>query len=65
MELHKDQLPPDFNIEETFMYNDHSKEPVPNLDTWTTSPSECSVTLCAHVYLLRKLLRTSDRRLRM
>ncbi|KAB5546605.1 hypothetical protein PHYPO_G00073980 [Pangasianodon hypophthalmus] len=33
MELHKDHLPPDFNIEETFMYNDHSKEPVPNLDT--------------------------------
>lgn len=33
MELHKDHLPPDFSIEETFMYNDHSKEPVPNLDT--------------------------------
>ncbi|XP_007237901.3 zinc finger and BTB domain-containing protein 39 [Astyanax mexicanus] len=32
MELHKDHLPPDFNIEETFMYNDHSKEPLPNLD---------------------------------
>lgn len=26
MELHKDHLPPDFNIEQTFMYNDHSKE---------------------------------------
>ncbi|XP_036447511.1 zinc finger and BTB domain-containing protein 39 [Colossoma macropomum] len=33
MELHKDHLPPDFNIEETFMYNDHSKEPLPNLDS--------------------------------
>lgn len=29
MELHKDQLPPDFTIEQTFMYNDHSKEPMP------------------------------------
>uniref|UniRef100_A0A8D0ALK4 Zinc finger and BTB domain containing 39 n=1 Tax=Sander lucioperca TaxID=283035 RepID=A0A8D0ALK4_SANLU len=29
MELHKDHLPPDFNIEQTFMYNDHSKEPLP------------------------------------
>ncbi|KAJ3586788.1 hypothetical protein NHX12_013181 [Muraenolepis orangiensis] len=28
MELHKDHLPPDFNIEQTFMYNDHSKEPL-------------------------------------
>ncbi|XP_076840221.1 zinc finger and BTB domain-containing protein 39 [Brachyhypopomus gauderio] len=33
MELHKDHLPPDFNIEETFMYNDHSKEPLPSVDT--------------------------------
>ncbi|XP_066529264.1 zinc finger and BTB domain-containing protein 39 isoform X2 [Hoplias malabaricus] len=33
MELHKDHLPADFNIEETFMYNDHSKEPLPNLDS--------------------------------
>ncbi|XP_072223483.1 zinc finger and BTB domain-containing protein 39 isoform X2 [Leuresthes tenuis] len=33
MELHKDYLPPDFNIEQTFMYNDHSKEPLPNADT--------------------------------
>lgn len=32
MELHKDHLPPDFNIEQTFMYNDHSKEPLSNLD---------------------------------
>ncbi|XP_028824884.1 zinc finger and BTB domain-containing protein 39-like [Denticeps clupeoides] len=32
MELHKDHLPPDFNIEQTFMYNDHSKEPLPNMD---------------------------------
>lgn len=28
MELHKEHLPPDFNIEQTFMYNDHSKEPL-------------------------------------
>uniref|UniRef100_A0A087YNW0 Zinc finger and BTB domain containing 39 n=1 Tax=Poecilia formosa TaxID=48698 RepID=A0A087YNW0_POEFO len=28
MELHKDHLPADFNIEQTFMYNDHSKEPL-------------------------------------
>ncbi|KAJ8390179.1 hypothetical protein AAFF_G00109180 [Aldrovandia affinis] len=33
MELHKDCLPPDFQIEQTFMYNDHSKEPLPNLDS--------------------------------
>ncbi|XP_015236562.1 PREDICTED: zinc finger and BTB domain-containing protein 39 [Cyprinodon variegatus] len=33
MELHKDHLPPDFNIEQTFMYNDHSKEPLPTADT--------------------------------
>ncbi|KAJ8016996.1 hypothetical protein DPEC_G00013180 [Dallia pectoralis] len=33
MEVHKDHLPPDFNIEQTFMYNDHSKEPLPSLDT--------------------------------
>ncbi|XP_052338556.1 zinc finger and BTB domain-containing protein 39-like [Oncorhynchus keta] len=33
MEIHKDHLPPDFNIEQTFMYNDHSKEPLPALDT--------------------------------
>lgn len=33
MELHKDHLPPDFNIEQTFMYNDHSKEPLPPVDT--------------------------------
>ncbi|KAG7471931.1 hypothetical protein MATL_G00103140 [Megalops atlanticus] len=33
MELHKDCLPPDFNIEQTFMYNDHSKEPLPNPDS--------------------------------
>lgn len=33
MELHKDQLPPDFAIEQTFMYNDHSKEPLPPGDT--------------------------------
>ncbi|XP_054465284.1 zinc finger and BTB domain-containing protein 39 isoform X2 [Anoplopoma fimbria] len=32
MELHTDHLPPDFNIEQTFMYNDHSKEPLPNVD---------------------------------
>ncbi|KAF3860844.1 hypothetical protein F7725_001099 [Dissostichus mawsoni] len=31
MELHKDHLPLDFNIEQTFMYNDHSKEPLPTL----------------------------------
>ncbi|XP_030208290.1 zinc finger and BTB domain-containing protein 39 [Gadus morhua] len=28
MELHKGHLPADFNIEQTFMYNDHSKEPL-------------------------------------
>ncbi|XP_074499521.1 zinc finger and BTB domain-containing protein 39 isoform X1 [Sebastes fasciatus] len=33
MELHTEHLPPDFNIEQTFMYNDHSKEPLPNVDT--------------------------------
>uniref|UniRef100_A0A3Q3J4V1 Zinc finger and BTB domain containing 39 n=1 Tax=Monopterus albus TaxID=43700 RepID=A0A3Q3J4V1_MONAL len=33
MELHKDHLPPDFNIEQTFMYSDHSKEPLPTVDT--------------------------------
>lgn len=33
MELHKDQLPPDFTIEQTFMYNDHSKEPLPAMDS--------------------------------
>lgn len=33
MELHKEHLPPDFNIEQTFMYNDHSKEPLPPADT--------------------------------
>ncbi|XP_064813585.1 LOW QUALITY PROTEIN: zinc finger and BTB domain-containing protein 39-like [Oncorhynchus masou masou] len=33
MEIHKDHLPPDFNIEQTFMYNDHSKETLPALDT--------------------------------
>ncbi|KAF7668057.1 hypothetical protein LDENG_00034920 [Lucifuga dentata] len=33
MELHKDHLPPDFNIEQTFMYNDHSKEPLPTVVT--------------------------------
>uniref|UniRef100_A0A3Q2QKD8 Zinc finger and BTB domain containing 39 n=1 Tax=Fundulus heteroclitus TaxID=8078 RepID=A0A3Q2QKD8_FUNHE len=32
MELHKDHLPADFNIEQTFMYNDHSKEPLAALD---------------------------------
>ncbi|KAM9785749.1 zinc finger and BTB domain-containing protein 39 [Neosynchiropus ocellatus] len=32
MELHKDHLPPDFNIEQTFMYNDHSKETLPAVD---------------------------------
>lgn len=32
MELHKDQLPADFTIEQTFMYNDHSKEPLPAMD---------------------------------
>ncbi|KAG7278473.1 hypothetical protein CRUP_038768 [Coryphaenoides rupestris] len=31
MELHKGHLPADFNIEQTFMYNDHSKEPPPPL----------------------------------
>ncbi|XP_019737423.1 zinc finger and BTB domain-containing protein 39, partial [Hippocampus comes] len=29
VELHKDRLPPDFNMEHTFMYNDHSKEAPP------------------------------------
>ncbi|KAL4646204.1 zinc finger and BTB domain-containing protein 39 isoform X1 [Arapaima gigas] len=33
MEQHKDSLPADFNIEQTFMYNDHSKEPLPGLDS--------------------------------
>ncbi|XP_077410930.1 zinc finger and BTB domain-containing protein 39 [Vanacampus margaritifer] len=33
MELHKDRLPPDFNIEQTFMYNDHSKEVLPSGET--------------------------------
>lgn len=33
MELHKDHLPADFNIEQTFMYNDHSKEPLLAVDT--------------------------------
>uniref|UniRef100_A0A8C6U3U2 Zinc finger and BTB domain containing 39 n=1 Tax=Neogobius melanostomus TaxID=47308 RepID=A0A8C6U3U2_9GOBI len=33
MELHREHLPPDFNIEQTFMYNDHSKEPLPPADT--------------------------------
>lgn len=33
MELHKDHLPPDFNMEQTFMYNDHTKEPLPAVDT--------------------------------
>uniref|UniRef100_A0A8D3B7Y0 Zinc finger and BTB domain containing 39 n=1 Tax=Scophthalmus maximus TaxID=52904 RepID=A0A8D3B7Y0_SCOMX len=33
IELHKDHLPPDFNIEQTFMYNDHSKEALPAVDT--------------------------------
>ncbi|KAF6715128.1 Zinc finger and BTB domain-containing protein 39 [Oryzias melastigma] len=33
MELHKDQLPPNFKIEETFMYNDHSKEPLHHIDS--------------------------------
>nr|XP_015823674.2 zinc finger and BTB domain-containing protein 39 [Nothobranchius furzeri] len=32
MELHKEHLPPDFNIEQTFMYNDHSKEPLRPVD---------------------------------
>ncbi|XP_077369369.1 zinc finger and BTB domain-containing protein 39 [Festucalex cinctus] len=32
VELHKDRLPPDFNIEQTFMYNDHSKEALPSGD---------------------------------
>ncbi|CAL9703593.1 unnamed protein product [Knipowitschia caucasica] len=32
MELHKDHLPQDFHIEQTFMYNDHSKEPLPPAD---------------------------------
>ncbi|XP_017291954.1 zinc finger and BTB domain-containing protein 39 [Kryptolebias marmoratus] len=33
MELHKDHLPLDFNIEQTFMYNDHSKEALSSVDT--------------------------------
>ncbi|XP_054625349.1 zinc finger and BTB domain-containing protein 39 [Dunckerocampus dactyliophorus] len=33
LELHKDQLPAHFNIEQTFMYNDHSKEPLSSMDT--------------------------------
>ncbi|XP_056897726.1 zinc finger and BTB domain-containing protein 39 isoform X3 [Takifugu flavidus] len=33
MELHKEQLPADFTIEQTFMYNDHSKEPLPTMDS--------------------------------
>lgn len=33
MELHKDHLPPDFNIEQTFMYNDHSKEALRSTDS--------------------------------
>lgn len=33
MELHKDHLPPDFHMEHTFMYNDHSKETLPPVDT--------------------------------
>ncbi|XP_034770039.2 zinc finger and BTB domain-containing protein 39-like [Acipenser ruthenus] len=33
MELHKDVLPPDFNIEQTFMYSDHTKEPLPCPDS--------------------------------
>ncbi|XP_061591127.1 zinc finger and BTB domain-containing protein 39 [Cololabis saira] len=33
MELHQDQLPPDFSIEQTFMYSDHSKDPLLTLDT--------------------------------
>ncbi|XP_061684221.1 LOW QUALITY PROTEIN: zinc finger and BTB domain-containing protein 39 [Syngnathoides biaculeatus] len=32
VELHKDRLPPDFNIEHTFMYNDRSKEAPPSTD---------------------------------
>lgn len=32
MEVHREQLPPDFTIEQTFMYNDHSKESVPTVD---------------------------------
>lgn len=32
MELHKEQLPADFTIEQTFMYNDHSKEPLAAAD---------------------------------
>nr|XP_057907841.1 zinc finger and BTB domain-containing protein 39 [Doryrhamphus excisus] len=33
LELHKDQLPAHFNIEQTFMYNDHSKEPLSSMET--------------------------------
>ncbi|KAG7477411.1 hypothetical protein MATL_G00069230 [Megalops atlanticus] len=33
MELHRDCVLPDFNIEQTFMYNNHSKEPLPSLDS--------------------------------
>ncbi|KAM6976967.1 zinc finger and BTB domain-containing protein 39 [Aplochiton taeniatus] len=32
MEGHKGQLAPDFHIEHTFMYNDHSKESLPAMD---------------------------------
>ncbi|KAJ8362594.1 hypothetical protein AAFF_G00367690 [Aldrovandia affinis] len=31
MERHKDCLPSNFRIEQTFMYNNHSKEPIPSL----------------------------------
>ncbi|XP_051914326.1 zinc finger and BTB domain-containing protein 39-like [Hippocampus zosterae] len=33
VELHGDRLPPDFDMEHTFMYNDHSKEAPPLPDT--------------------------------
>lgn len=33
MKLHKDQLPPNFTIEQTFMYNDHSKETLSTMDS--------------------------------
>uniref|UniRef100_A0A8C5DX55 Zinc finger and BTB domain containing 39 n=1 Tax=Gouania willdenowi TaxID=441366 RepID=A0A8C5DX55_GOUWI len=32
MELHGEDVPPDFNLEQTFMYNDRSKEPLPPSD---------------------------------
>lgn len=32
VELHRDRLPPDFNMEHTFMYNDRSKEAPPLAD---------------------------------